>query len=303
MSRRNGQIRCLIIARTAARVRLTTTNCATGILCLGSGIRNTVSDHETGTTLFQDVWRQPDAKGKITTPLYWNAATSLNQFPLERQEQLASPQWLINRQGIGVYLYSGQQLNIRRSEQRCPASDGKKETSGKFTTAWLSHGKAPENTSYRYLMRVGTTPEARAALSESMSRNSPYEIRQQDDTAHIVASKADATSGYVIFKADTTPSGNEVASVSRPCVINTYRPGADMVLSIADPDLKFIDNDKDSRQWGYSQPSIITITLHGRWGSDDSAAAIAYPKAGHTEITIRCKDGLTSSIKLMPVPN
>ena len=111
------------------------------ILCLGTGIRNTVSDHETGTTLFQECWRQPDAKGKTGTPLYWNAAASLNQFPLEKQEQLISPQWLINRQGVGFYLYAGQQLNVRRSEQRCPASDGK-ETAGKFTTAWLSHGSA-----------------------------------------------------------------------------------------------------------------------------------------------------------------
>jgi chondroitin-sulfate-ABC endolyase/exolyase len=271
------------------------------ILCLGTGIRNTVSDHETGTTLFQDFWRQPDAKGKSTTPLYWNAATSLNQFPLEKQEQLTSPQWLINRQGIGFYLYSGQQLNIRRFEQHSPASDGKKETSGKFTTTWLSHGKAPQNASYRYVMRVGTTPEAMAAFSESMSRNAPYEIHQQNDTADIVASKPDSTAGYVIFKADATLSGNEVASVSKPCVITTHRAGADMVLSVADPDLNFIDKDRDSHQWGYSQPSSITVTLHGRWGTDNSAAAIACPKPGDTGITIQCKDGVTSSIKLRPV--
>ena len=273
------------------------------ILCLGSGIRNTISDHETGTTLFQDAWRQPDAKGKTTTPLYLNAATSLNTFPFEKQEQLASPQWVINRQGIGFYLYPGQQLNIRRSEQNSPASDGKRRPSGKFTTAWLSHGPAPQNASYRYLMRIGATPEVMAALSESMSQNAPYEIRQQDDTAHIVVSKSDATTGYVIFKADAPLSGNGVASVSKPCVITTHRQGADMVLSIADPDLNFIDKDKAPTQWGYSQPSTIIITLHGRWKTDNLAAAIAYPKLGDTEITIRCKDGLTSSIKLMPVPN
>ena len=58
-----------------------------------------------------------------------------------------------------------------------------------------------------------------------------------------------------------------------------------------------------TRDWGYSQPSTIIITLHRRWKTDNSAATIAYPKPGDTEITIRCKDGLTSSITLVPVPN
>jgi chondroitin-sulfate-ABC endolyase/exolyase len=273
------------------------------LVCLGSGVRDTIADHETTTTLFQDAWGKPDAKGKPATPLFLNSAMSVDTFPLEKKELVAAPQWLINRQSLGFYLYPGQQLCLRRGEQKSPASYNKNQTAGKFTTAWLSHGNAPQNASYRYLMRVGSTPEVMVALSESMSRNAPYEIRQQDDTAHIVASKPDATAGYVIFKADATLSGNEVASVSRPCVITTHRPGADMVLSIADPDLNFIDKDKAPTQWGYSQPSTIIITLHGRWKTDNSAAAIAYLKPGDTEITIRCKDGLTSSITLMPVPN
>ena len=128
------------------------------IVCLGSGIGNSFTDHETGTTLFQDVWRQSDAKGRTSTPLYWNAAVSLDTFPIEKREALAAPQWLINRQGVGFYLYPGQQLAIRRSEQHSPSSDGKMETTGKFTAAWLAHGKAPQNASYRYLMRMRHPP-------------------------------------------------------------------------------------------------------------------------------------------------
>ena len=270
------------------------------ILCLGSGIRATVTDRETGTTLFQEVWRQPDAKGKTTTPLYLNTGTSLNQFPLEKQERLAAPQWLINRQGVGFYLYQGQQLNLRRSEQRAPSSDGKKETSGKFTTAWLSHGTAPQNASYRYLMRIGATPEAMADLAVAMRQNAPYEILQADAVAHIVASKADATKGYVVFTAQAPLHGDAVTSVSRPCVLTTLRTGADLVLSVADPDLNFIDNDKAPNQWGYSQPSTIVITLHGRWKTAaGSTAVIAYPRPGQTALTLRCQNGLTSTLKLL----
>ncbi len=136
-----------------------------------------------------------------------------------------------------------------------------------------------------------------------MNQNAPYEIRQQDDTAHIVASKSDATTGYVIFKANTSLSGNDVISVSKPCVITTHRPSAEMVLSIADPDLNFIDHDKEPRYWGYSQPSTVVVALHGRWKTaTDSTVAVTYPEPEKTDIAIRCQNGLTSSIQLMPVP-
>jgi chondroitin-sulfate-ABC endolyase/exolyase len=153
-------------------------------------------------------------------------------------------------------------------------------------------------------MRFGVTPETMAVLSESMSQNAPYEVLQQDETAHIVASKAEETTGYVIFKANTTLNDNTITSTSQSCVITTQRHGTEMVFSVADPDLNFIDNDKAPNQWGYSQPSTIVVTLRGRWKIDgDSAAAIADPKTGETAITVICTDGLTSSVKLIPNSN
>jgi hypothetical protein len=134
-----------------------------------------------------------------------------------------------------------------------------------------------------------------------MSRSAPSEIRRQDDIAHIVARKSEETTGYVIFKANTTLNDNAITSVSTPCVITTHRREADMVLSVADPDLNFIDNDKAPGQWGYSRPSTIVITLRGRWRTDGTSPdAMACPKPGNTELTVRCKNGVTSSIKLIP---
>ena len=140
------------------------------------------------------------------------------------------------------------------------------------------------------------------ALAESIGPNAPYEIRRQDDIAHIAASKTSATTGYVIFKAKTVLGGSEVIFVSQPCVITTCRSATDLVLSIADPDLSFVNHDKAPNQWGYSQPSTIAITLHGRWKPDaNSTAIVTYRGPGNTEITVRCKDGLTSSVRLTPI--
>ena len=77
-----------------------------------------------------------------------------------------------------------------------------------------------------------------------------------------------------------------------------------MVLSVADPDLNFIDKDQDSRQWGYSQPASITVTMRGRWKTDHGAsAAVTYPEPEDTAITMGCQNGLTTSLHLTPVPN
>ena len=268
------------------------------IVCLGTGIRDQIADAETGTTLFQDTWNE-----KSATPLYWNSLDSLKGFPLEKGESLTSPHWLINRQGIGFYLYPGQQLKLSRSEHRFQLADdkGPKSSVGKFTTAWLSHGSAPQNASYRYLMRVGVNPESMTAFSKEMSAVAPYEILQQDDAAHIAASKSDASEGCVIYKADTALNARSIVSASKPCVVLARRTATKLTVSVADPDLNFIDQDKDAESWGYSQPSSIQVTLRGRWqGEVGTDLQISYPSPEQTTVTVGCKDGLTSRVSLRP---
>ncbi len=272
------------------------------VVCLGSGIGNTLAAHETGTTLFQDVWRQPDAKGKTTTPLFLGAVVSGNAFPFATQEKLTAPQWLVNRQGVGYFLYPGQQLNIRRAEQQSPSSDGKKETGGKFTTSWLSHGHAPKDASYRYLMRINTTPEAMTAFAQSMLAAAPYEIRRQDASAHIVSAKAEASIAYAIFQPNEVLNVGPVTSASKPCLVIARETAGKLSLSVADPDLNFLDGEKDSKQWGYSQPSTIACTLQGQWQLAEHSArcSVTSYAPGKTVLRVECRDGLTTTINLIP---
>ena len=273
------------------------------VVCLGSGIRDDLADSETGTTLFQDYWRGADPKtGKTSTPLYLNNNASLVQFPFEKQEQLAAPAWLGNRQAVGFYLYPGQQLHVRRSEQHAAnAADGK-DVTGKFTTAWLSHGKAPKDASYRYLMRINTTPAAMAAFSAAMLSAAPYEIRQQDATAHIVFSKTDAATGYVVFQPNVVLAAGPVMSASKPCVMLASQTAGKLLLSVADPDLNFLDVEKGSGAWGYSQPSTLTITLQGQWQTAERSAQISATTSapGKTLLRLECRDGVTTTVNLVP---
>ena len=80
------------------------------VVCLGSGIQNTLADHETGTTLFQDAWTHPR-----TFPF---RSRNGNLWP--------APQCLVNHQQIGFYIFPGQQLCQRRAEQHVARFQGGK---------------------------------------------------------------------------------------------------------------------------------------------------------------------------------
>ena len=266
------------------------------IVCLGTGIRNEIADHETGTTLFQDHWLPP---GNKSTPFYWQSGESMDDFPLVKQVSLAQPLWLISRQSLGFYLYPGQQLMLRRSEQRNPSSDGKQQTTGKFTTAWLSHGQTPRDASYRYILRLGATPAGMAAFADSMATDSPIAILQQDDDAHVVAAVAGGSEGSVIFKADAVVKSGVIAAASRPCVVWCQRSGDTLALSVADPDLNLAGSDKDPNQWGYSLPSTVVLTLRGTWRAPDGDnLTMSSPVEGHTTLSVRCQNGATTTATL-----
>jgi chondroitin-sulfate-ABC endolyase/exolyase len=272
------------------------------VVCLGSDIRDDIAECETGTTLFQDYWRGANPKtGKTVTPLYLNNGDGVIQFPFEKQEQLAAPAWLVNRQAVGFYLYPGQQLHIRRSEQHAQPAGESKAVTGKFTTAWLSHGHAPKGAAYRYLMRINTTPDAMAAFAKSMLTDTSFKIHQQDAIAHIVSSKTDFATGYAIFQPNTALNVRPVISVSKPCVILARESAGRLNLSLADPDLNFIDGEKDSKQWGYSQPALLAIMLNGQWQLEERSPNVSAisPAPGKTLLRVECRDGLTTTINLI----
>ena len=81
-------------------------------------------------------------------------------------------------------------------------------------------------------MRLRTNPAAMGGFAETMLKKTPYEILQQDDTAHIVLSKPDESVGYVVLKAGAVLKGTLITSVSAPCILFTRCMGAGLTSSI-----------------------------------------------------------------------
>jgi len=130
----------------------------------------------------------------------------------------------------------------------------------------------------------------------------PYEIRQQDATAHIVFSKTDAATGYVVFQPNVVLAAGPVMSASKPCVMLASQTAGKLLLSVADPDLNFLDVEKGSGAWGYSQPSTLTITLQGQWQTAERSAQISATTSapGKTLLRLECRDGVTTTVNLVP---
>ena len=265
------------------------------IICLGTGIENKIGGAETVTTLFQD---PSNVKNPAALLL---ADRALTGFPMERQIPLNGPFWLINRQSTGYYLFPGQDLKLRRSLQECPSGDSKKVTSGAFVTAWLSHGQAPHDASYRYLMRLDATTEGMEHLAATMATNqSPYQVLRQDGEVHAVRSIPDGCTSYAFFRGGVDMKEGILCSISRACLVSLRQTREGIFLSVADPDLNLSDKNKTAVDWGYSQESKVELVLEGNWKIEcGSGVGIANSDGLRTSISITCIDGLTRSIRLM----
>ena len=261
------------------------------VVCLGSGIRDSHPDFDTHTTLFQN---PINAKA---TPTFVNDTAGITAQLFE--SEISKTSWLVDNLGTGYYLFDKQVLHVQRKKQNCRDISDKLDTSGTYESAWLAHGCAPTNASYRYVMRPMTTPDKMAAFSQDMQRQAPFEILRQDDEAHIVHSRADNSTGYVLFDTAVALSDDELLTASKPCVVMLRHENGILHCSVADPDLN-MPSLPIPHGFGYSQPSTITLTLNGHWQVTGGPSVTVAADSGKTKLTVTCHDGLTTTVNLTP---
>lgn len=262
------------------------------VLCLGSGIRDSHAATDTVTTLFQN----PIRGAKDST--YVNNTVGIDALPYEMET--TAPSWLLDSLGTGYYVFGKQGLHVRRAKQTCRDSADEQDATGSFESAWLTHGKAPGNAAYRYVMRPMTTAGQMAAFAQQMQTKPPFEVRRQDNTAHIVHSQADNSTGYALFDIGAPLSDKELFAANKPCVVMLHRENGRIRCSVADPDLN-MPYYPELNNWGYSRPSTIVLTLTGGWqvAKGEGEAVV---ESGKTKLTLTCRDGLTTTIDLVAKP-
>ena len=96
---------------------------------------------------------------------------------------------------------------------------GVKETKGKYATAWLNHGKAPNNGSYQYIIYPNIGFDGGKNLGKIVREDNSYSILRADSIAHIVVDKKTFTTGYVVFEPNKNLEVGILKEVSDPALV------------------------------------------------------------------------------------
>lgn len=257
------------------------------IVCLGTQIGSECAEHETITTLFQNGLAAP------TDPVSL-AGEPMRRFPLERDLTVSAPTALSDAQGNAYVVRPGAVLHLARTRQQSrhdKERTGNKVTAGDFATAWLSHGKAPRDASYHYVIIPGG---GRDLVAKAASPDPGYEILRRDAAAHGVADRLSGSTAFAAFEGGLL--GHDLLyAVDRACFLICRRRSADdprRELAIADPNLNY-------RGKG---PTTVTVTLNGEWqlagGALPAHVSLSSAAPGRTVLVMRCDAGIPVALSL-----
>ena len=285
------------------------------VIALGSNITNTRADYPTKTTLFQNYLGQEldnqdkvivDGKGisKAANITKWNN----NQINI-----------LDNRK-IGYIIPNPSDLDLYIGEQESRDQKDKKDTKGYFETLTFNHGKAPKNGSYEYVMLIETNEKELNKFAKKVKRGKVYDVKQQDDVAHIVEYCPLNMVGLSIFKANKVLNNKLVKDTDKPSLIMYKKlSGKNYQLAVTDPDLAFYKGEDDSpvvdgkrqevsiysRKWytNPSVPSVMKVTLKGKWkvdGDNPKVEKVEYGK-NETYLYVHCEYGIASKLNIKKI--
>ena len=269
------------------------------IICLGSNIADNDATNSTATTLFQ---------GHLATQA--TAITidgsAVSAFPFTYTAS-GSGHWLLDSFGTGYYVQPGPGLKVTRSTQSSANQAGSgSPTTGDFSTAWLDHGTAPAGASYEYAVFPATnaTSMASTATQYGNSVTKPYQVIEQDSTAHVVQRKADGRTGYAIYATTALPIATQTAglltSVTRPCLMMMQLGSGDAWVTVVDPDLNFANSTSTATDTSLAR--TLDFTVNGVWNLDTPPAGTSILSTTGTSTTLRVTTQSGSPVDLHLVP-
>ena len=240
------------------------------IYALGSDISSNVKDYDVQTNLYQKSF-------------YNESFKKLN-------ESYRTTQYLIDPVGNGYFVPAGQNLHVEQKTQENYDDRDKKKTKGNFATAYIDHGKAPENASYFYVV----FPYCKQNEFKKFD-SKDYQILQQDANAHIIYDQVSNIYGGIFFKRNAQSKLPKVLSVSDNCMIMYKQQGNKLEVAAGNPDVNR-RNTKNSTYlngWRESILKPLNIIFAGKWqlAAKVNGVSIISRNSKSTVIKIDCIDG------------
>ncbi len=254
------------------------------LVFLGSGIENSNKSYPTETTLFQLRLDNPAEKIEVDEQLY-------DAFPLTL-EKGGDRITLSDTKGNFYVVKGAQSLRITKQHQQSPNDKSRAMQEGDFVTAYIDHGRAPQQAAYEYALYIRPTNKEITKLL----RKDGYEVVRRDNEVHAVRDLSTGITGYICYS--TFAGDGLLRSVSAETIImERIDTSGELVMSVCTPDLGLTEKSYTTRQ--ESQPIEKQVTLTGRWILTMPNSAIRCEVQGDTTLlTITCHHGQPVDFRL-----
>ena len=232
------------------------------MVCLGTGISNSNVDYPTETTLFQTKYNGKEPK--VGEDNYWLHDGYDNYY----------------------HVVDGT-VRSQVAEQESRHEKTREVTKGKFSSAWIEHGKAPKEGTYEYMVLI----QPSASDLDELRKTPAYEVLQRDQTAHVVYDKKTGITAYAAFET-YQPAGDKVFATipAETMVMYAKESNKGIRLSVCDPNLNI-----EEKTYTTKEPSrLITkeIRLKGHWTLTSPMENVRLEQQGdQTVLTVTCQHG------------
>lgn len=232
------------------------------MICLGTGITNSNADYPTETTLFQTKFNGKEPKADN------------------------DDYWLHDGYDNYYHVVDGT-VRSQVADQESRHEKTREKTAGKFSSAWIEHGKAPKDGTYEYMVLI----QPSAAELDELQKTPAYEVLQRDQMAHVVYDKKTGITGYATFEAYQPVNDQFIVSIPAETMVMYDKESDNRIrLSVCDPNLNLAEKTYTTKE--PSRPIRKKIVVKGIWmlPSPQEGVQLEY-EGNNTLLNVTCQHG------------
>lgn len=232
------------------------------MICLGTGITNSNADYPTETTLFQTKFNGKEPKADN------------------------DDYWLHDGYDNYYHVVDGT-VRSQVADQESRHEKTREKTAGKFSSAWIEHGKAPKDGTYEYMVLI----QPSAAELDELQKTPAYEVLQRDQMAHVVYDKKTGITGYATFEAYQPVNDQFIVSIPAETMVMYGKESDNRIrLSVCDPNLNLAEKTYTTKE--PSRPISKKIVVKGIWMLPSPQEGIQLEYEGNnTLLNVTCQHG------------
>lgn len=247
------------------------------MICLGTGINNSNFSYPTETTLFQSIFR------KDSTSIFVDGKKRNKMFHKELND--GKLHWIQDGYNNHYFVKGNVEVQIARQDSRHEKTRG--QTYGTFSSAWINHGKAPQDAEYEYMVLIQPSSDELDIARHKQT----YQIVQKDHTAHVVFDEETGITAYAVFEDYIPLTDRLLLQVPAETMVMQRKVDKKQILvSICDPNLHITEKSFTTKE--ASQPVEKKLLLKGKWEMDNPDEKVSLSSDGeNTQLTVICQHG------------